>query len=271
LIGNWNSFKECISIIGYIKEMTTMPTSKGDFIIMDYTAKVKETNEIFDTSTSDTAKKANIFRENIIYEPMLVVIGENWVLKGLDEKLVGQEAGTKTQIEVPPDKGFGTRDPSKIKLVPLRRFRDQKVALYPGLEVEFEGKLAVVRSVGAGRVQLDFNPPLAGKTLIYDIEIKQILQTPLEKIKALIHRRIPLVDINKIDVEISEKNVTIKIPEEAFALEGLQLAKRGIAADIHKFFQEIDKVIFIENFERKVAKPSTMKEEAKPQPTASQT
>mgnify|MGYP000610232690 FL=1 len=221
--------------------------NKGDFILMDYVAKIKETNTVFDTSLAEVAKQNGIFRENFIYEPMLVVVGEGWVLKGLDEKLTGLEVGKKAVIEVPPEKAFGLRDPSKIKVVPLRKFQQQKITPYPGLEVEIDGKLAVVRSVGAGRVQVDFNPPLAGKTLIYEVEVKKLLQTPEEKIKALIHRRIPNIPPEKFELEFSEKTVTIKMPEEALSLDRLQPVKRGIASDIQRFFADIETIVFIDN------------------------
>ncbi len=243
--------------------------NKGDFILMDYVAKIKETNTVFDTSLAEVAKQNGIFRENFIYEPMLVVVGEGWVLKGLDEKLTGLEVGKKAVIEVPPEKAFGLRDPSKIKVVPLRKFQQQKITPYPGLEVEIDGKLAVVRSVGAGRVQVDFNPPLAGKTLIYEVEVKKLLQTPEEKIKALIHRRIPNIPPEKFELEFSEKTVTIKMPEEALSLDRLQPVKRGIASDIQRFFADIETIVFIDRYARKEVKGSQMEKE-KPEQASSQ-
>ncbi|RJX16456.1 peptidylprolyl isomerase [Candidatus Bathyarchaeota archaeon] len=236
---------------------------KGDFILMDYIAKIKETNTIFDTTFVEEAKKAGIFKENNVYEPMLVVVGEGWVLKGLDEKLVGLEVGKKITVEIPPEKAFGPRDPSKIKSIPLRKFQQQKITPYPGLEVEVDGKLAVVRSVGAGRVQVDFNPPLAGRTLIYEVEVKQILQTPIEKIKALIHRRIPTVSPEKFEVEFLNKKVTIKMPKESLSFDRLQLVKRGIVSDIQKFFPDVEEVVFVDRY---VMKKEVKAGEAEPKP-----
>lgn len=224
---------------------------KGDFILIDYVAKIKETDTVFDTNISSIAKELKIFKEDGMYEPMLVVVGEGWVLKGLDEKLVGIKVGEKTVIELPPEKAFGPRDPNKIKLVPLRKFQQQKINPYPGMEVEVDGKLAVVRSVGSGRVQVDFNPPLAGKTLLYEVEVKKVLQTPLEKVKALIRRRIPKIDPEKFNVKFLEKNVTIEMPEEALNIDRLQLAKRGLAFDVQKFFPDVEVVTFVDNYVRK--------------------
>lgn len=250
-----------------------MPTQKGDFVLIDMTAKVKETDEVFDTTVSEVAKNAKIYNENAVYEPRLVVIGEGWVLKNLDEKLLGLEPGKKDTFEIPPEKAFGARDPNKIKLVSLKKFVDQKVAPAPGMEVEIDGKLATIRSVGAGRVQADFNLPLAGRTLVYDVEVKKILESSEERIHALIHRRIPNVDVKKFELTLDPKKVTINVPEEALFLEGLQLAVRGLAFDIQKFFSDVEIVEFLERFVKKEAKAkdqSKVEGEAKPEKPESQ-
>ncbi len=51
-------------------------------------------------------------------------------------------------------------------------------------------------------------------------------------------------------MKITKKGVVVNVPEEAFYLEGMQLAKRGIAADIQKFFPETTTVKFVETFKR---------------------
>jgi peptidylprolyl isomerase len=244
--------------------METLVVKKGDFILIDYVGKIKETGETFDTTIEDTAKTERIYRKDASYEPVLVVVGEGWVLKGLDEGLTDLEVEKPATIEVPPEKGFGLRDPNKVKLVPIRRFREQGVTPYPGLRVELEGKLALVRTVGAGRVQVDFNPPLAGKTLIYQVTLKKILEEIEEKIRALIHRRIQTVDSQKFGLKITENDTTIEVPEDAFFIDGLQYAKRGIAVDVQKFFPEIENVIFVESFKKKEQVPTAAPTPATP-------
>ena len=227
-----------------------MPFKKGDFLLIDYVARVSETGEVFDTTIEDVARKEGIYKEGMLYEPMLVVVGEGWVLKALDESLLNLELGKKERIEIPPEKGFGKRDPSKIKLYPLRKLRAQGIAPQVGMQIRVDGQLATVRTVGSGRVLLDFNPPLAGKTLIYEVTVKKKLQTIREKISALIHRRIPQVNIEKFKIKIRKESVTIAVPEEAFYIEGIQIAKRGIFMDITKFFPEKTTVTFTETFEK---------------------
>ncbi|MCW4037851.1 MAG: peptidylprolyl isomerase [Candidatus Bathyarchaeota archaeon] len=225
-----------------------MPIENGDFVLVDYVTKIEETGEIFDTTLEEEAKTGGIFKGDALYEPMLIVVGAAWVLKELDQSLIGLEVETPTVIEIPPEKGFGLRDPSKIRLVPVRRFRNKKVNLYPGAQIDVDGNLAVVRSVGSGRVQLDFNPPLAGKTLIYDLTVKSKLEDEEEKIIALIHRRIPSVEVAEFKVQIEEKEISIDLPDDSFYLEGVQYAKRGIASDIQRFFPRFEKIMFVESF-----------------------
>ena len=79
--------------------MMFMALQKGDFILIDYTAKVKETGEVFDTTIEEIAKKEHLYKEGEIYEPKLIVIGEGWVLKALDESFLNMEVGKTSSVE----------------------------------------------------------------------------------------------------------------------------------------------------------------------------
>ncbi len=225
-----------------------MTFQKADFVIIDYSAKVKETNEVFDTTHEDVAKKEHLHKEGEIYEPKLVVVGEGWVLKALDDSLTTMELNTPATVEISPDKGFGQRDPEKVKRVPLRNLLAKEINPVIGARIEYQGKMASVRAIGAGRVLLDYNPPLAGKTLIYDVVVSKKIETDEEKIGALIHRRIPLAEENKFKITIQDKTLTIDMPEVAFYIEGIQIAKRGIAIDIQKFLPDLAETRFVEAF-----------------------
>lgn len=227
-----------------------MPLEKGDFVIVDYVGKVKETGEVFVTTLEEIAKKERMYKEGEIFEPKLLVVGEGWVLKALDEAFAGFDVGKPASLEIPPDKAFGPRDPEKVKLVPLRRLTNRGLTPQLGMRLEVEGKTAVVRTIGAGRVQLDYNPPLAGKTLVYEVTVHKKLETKAEKMEALIHRRVPVIDIKKFNIKIRKNDVVVDMPEDAFYLEGIQLTKRGIAADLQKFFPEVTSVKFAETFKK---------------------
>jgi len=228
-----------------------MSVKKNYFVLVNLTCKVKESGETVETTLEKTAKETGLHKEGATYEPLFLIVGEGWVPSGLDEKLIEMEIGKPSTVEVPPEKGYGVRDPSKMRLAPMRRFRAEGITPLPGMSVQLEGRQATVRSVGAGRVQLDYNHPLSGKTLIYDLTIEKILQSFEEKTGAIIHRTITGVEADKFTTKLLENNLTVQIPEESFFLEGLQILKQKVAADILKFFPEIETVSFVETIKRK--------------------
>jgi peptidylprolyl isomerase len=232
-----------------------MPIKKSDFIIVDYIGKVMETGEVFDTTVEDVAREKKLYKEGELYEPRLVVVGEGWVLKALDEALLDFKLRRNESVEIPPEKAFGNRDPEKLRLVPLRRLTARGITPKVGEQIEYDKRLATVRTMGSGRVQLDFNPPLAGKTLVYEVTVKKKLKMDKEKISALIHRRIPAVEAKKFKFKIGKENVKVNMPDEAFYVEGIQLAKRGISLDIQRYLPKLTTVKFIETFKKRETKP----------------
>jgi peptidylprolyl isomerase len=240
-----------------------MALQKGDFIIISYTAKIKETNEVFDTTVEETAKKERLQKEGEIYEPKLLVIGEGWVLKPLDDSTQTMEPGKPSTVEIPPEKAFGPRDAEKVKRVHIKQLIEKGINPAIGQRIEFGGKNATIRSMGAGRALLDFNPPLAGKTLVYDVTITKKLETNEEKIAALIHRRLPIIEEGKIKFTLQDKTLTIDMPEESYYLEGVQIAKRGIAMDIQKFFPDLEETKFVETFKSPLKPAEAKPKEAK--------
>src|SRR6266702_3374549 len=233
-----------------------MPVKPGDFLLVNFTLKVKESGETVDTTYDAVAKDAHLHREDSTYGPRFIILGEGWLPKGLEDSLVGVDIGKQTTVELPPEKGYGARDPSKMKLVPLRRFRDKETPL-PGERIELDGRPAVVRAVGAGRVQVDYNHPLAGRTLIYDVSVEKVLEDENEKILNVISIRIPEVEKTKFGLERSKGELTIDVPEEAFYLSGLQVAKKAVTSDLQKYFPDLDTVSFREVFKRTTAKTET--------------
>lgn len=226
-----------------------MTLDKGSLILLDYTAKIKDTGEIFDTTRADDAKQSSLYESNHKYEPRLVSVGDGWVLKGLDEALSNTNVGDNLTIEITPDKGFGERDPSKVRMMPQRKLGEKAAEIQVGDVVEIEERSGTVRYIGSGRVQIDYNHRLAGKNLIYDVSIIKKLENNEEKIKNLIKRRLP-IDEEKIDFTIQDDgNLKIHIPETLYLLEGLQIIKKAISNDIFKYIQEIKNLQFVEDYQ----------------------
>ncbi|MBS7620132.1 FKBP-type peptidyl-prolyl cis-trans isomerase [Candidatus Bathyarchaeota archaeon] len=233
-----------------VKEEEPRPVSKGDFILVELTGRVAETNEIFDTTSEEEAKSSGIYSEQEKYGPRLIVVGEKWIPEGVDKRLEGLKVGEEALIEIPPGEAFGERDATNIRTVPYRLLRSKGINPSLGSQIEFEGRRATVRSVGAGRVQLDYNPPLAGRNVTYKLKIVKRFETDDEKLRVLLSRRFQGFE-DKFDLKLSGKNLRVEEPEEIFFAENLQIAKRAYAIDVHKFFPGIENIEFVETIKRK--------------------
>ena len=239
-----------------------MAVKPGDFLLVNFTLKVKESGETVDTTYDAVAKDTHLHREDSTYGPRFIILGEGWLPKGLEDSLVGADIGKQTTVELPPDKGYGTRDPAKMRLVPLRRFREQGIPS-PGAQIELDGRHATVRAVGAGRVQVDYNHPLAGRTLIYEVSIEKVVEDDNEKVLNIIAKRISEVDKAKFNVERNGAELIVEVPEEAFYLSGLQVAKKSVTSDLQKYFPDIETISFREVFKRRTPGAET-EETSKP-------
>ena len=183
-----------------------MVLKKNDFVEVQFTAKVKG-GEIFDSNIKDDLKKANLKNEP---KPVIFSLGANMFLKGVDDFLVGKDLG-KYEIELSPEKAFGNRDPKLIQIIPMRIFREQNIKPIPGFVFNFDGRMAKILSVSGGRIIADFNNPIAGKTVVYSLNILRKVEDMNEKAKSfldfLFRRDFDFrIEENKIILE-AEKNM----------------------------------------------------------------
>ena len=241
-----------------------MAFSKGSLILVDYTSKVKDTGEVFETTIEEEAKKHTLHEPNVKYQPKLVSIGESWVVKGLDEALAKTSVGDKKTIEISPDKGFGERDTGKVRMIPLRKLGEDAEKVSIGDTVEVDNKKGVVRFIGSGRVQIDYNHRFAGKIILYDINVLKELKTDDEKTSGILKRYLPVKD-DKILFKKTGKILEITIPEEMFRADGLHAIKHFIQTDVFKFIPTLEQVNFIESHVNKTTKSTekTTKTKAK--------
>ena len=248
-----------------------MTFEKGSLILVNYTAKVKDSDEVFDTTIEEDAKKYSIHESNVKYQPKLVSIGEVSypVLKGLDEALAKTSVGDKLTVEVTPDKGFGERDSGKVRMIPLRKLGEDAEKVSVGDTIEVDNKRGTIRFIGSGRVQIDYNHRYAGKTILFDVNVIKSLDSPNDKIDGILKNRLPVED-TKIGFDLKDKEVSITVPEEILRADGLQIMKHFIQLDIFKFVKTLEKVNFVETHVNKETqgKKSAEKEKITEQKTA---
>lgn len=223
--------------------------NNGDFIMVEMTGRA-ETGEIIETTDEDLAREEGVYEEGRSYGPRLVIVGEGYVLRGLDQRLPGVPFDEETEIEIPAEEAFGERDPENVQMIPYRVLRSKGVNPVVGGELEIDGRRATVRSVGAGRVQVDYNHPLAGRSVVYTLKVTENITDDKKKMEALIGRRFLGIDPGEFKVRKTKTKVRIGVPDQVFFGENIQIAKRGVALDILRYFDELDEVEFYETIER---------------------
>ncbi len=155
---------------------------ENDFVELEFTGRVKE-GEIFDTTKKEDAEKIGLKIEN---HPFIVCVGKEMVIKGLDDSLVNKEIGKEYDIELEPKDAFLDRNPSLVKLIPLKIFSEKNVSPRPGMTLALDNMLVRIASVSGGRVLVDFNNPLSGKIIIYEYKIIRKVDSLEEKINSLL-------------------------------------------------------------------------------------
>jgi FKBP-type peptidyl-prolyl cis-trans isomerase 2 len=188
-----------------------MTLKKHDFVEVEYTGRLED-NTVFDTTDEKTAKEAGITRESSKFGPAIICLGENHILKAIDEKIMEKGLGS-FKIELQPENAFGKKNAKLLRLIPMKVFHKEKIAPFPGLEVNIDNAYGLVRTVSGGRVIVDFNHPLSGKTVKYEVKVNKVIETPLEKAKAVFKNELNIQD-TKLEMEGDKLIIDEKMPEQ---------------------------------------------------------
>ena len=233
-----------------------MPIDDKDFVKLNYTGKVKETGDVFDTTYEDVAEEAGIKNENKDYHPMILAVGSTQLLSKLHDEIKKMDVGEKQTVEIPCEEAFGKRDPSLIQLIPMKEFKKQNIKPFVGMPLSLDGQHGIVRTVGGGRVRVDFNHELAGKDIIYEIEIVDTIDDNVEKIKGLIevYYGNPNIDLEKTEILIEDGVAKITLDKlagfEQRSAQEITLSKFRVARETYENIDEIEKVQFIDEYEK---------------------
>lgn len=244
-----------------------MAINNGDFVRLNFTGKVQENDEIFDTTFEDVAKEADLFNENKEYKPIPIIVGGNHLLPAIEEAIVGLEEGDSKTIEIDSENAFGPRNRQLIQLIPMKEFKKQGMTPVPGMIITSEGNTGKILTVNGGRVKVDFNHELAGKDLIFDVDVVEIIDNDEDKIKSMIelHYATPNMDIDKtvVDIDGDVVNITLdeitKFDQQRSYME-VTMARFKIAKDIWDN-TEFEKVNFVDSFGKKQEEDEESEEE----------
>ena len=109
--------------------------------------------------------------------PATFKVGDGNLLPGFEQAIYGLKAGDKRSLSISPEQGFGQGNPQNVQIMPRSQF--QEMELSEGLLVIFNDAAnaelpGVVKAFDDSQVTIDFNHPLAGKALSFDVEIIEV-------------------------------------------------------------------------------------------------
>ncbi len=225
--------------------------NKGDWVKINYLGRIKATGEVFDLTNEEDAKKNGLHDEKKKYGPVLVILGAGFIMPGVEKHLMEMKTGEKKSFDVTPAEGAGARKPELIRVVSISTFTKKQINPFPGLVLQTDSGNCKVLAVSGGRVRVDYNHPLAGKELAYDVEITEQIKTPKERVEELLdYYRVPA------QVSVAAKKATITVDETHKFVEKL------VTETLKKWCDGVDTV------EMKVKKKPEDKKAAEKKPEA---
>ena len=147
-----------------------MKIANKSVVGIDYTLK-NETGQVLDSSQGG--------------EPLYYLHGYGNIIPGLEEALVDKSAGDSIQVTIPPEKAYGLRN--EDAMVQVHRDQFEGIAdIREGMEVQAQGEQGVqiftVTKIMGDTILLDGNHPLAGQTLYFDVDIKEVREATEEEL-----------------------------------------------------------------------------------------
>jgi FKBP-type peptidyl-prolyl cis-trans isomerase SlyD len=109
-------------------------------------------------------------------EPLTYIHGGGNIIPGLEKALVGKSAGDSIEATVPPEEGYGRRDDSLVRNVPIRKLSDKNPVAGRRYRAQLEEGVAIVMvtSVKGDYATVDANHPLADKTLHFAVKVVSV-------------------------------------------------------------------------------------------------
>ena len=154
-----------------------MPITEGDAVTIEYVGRLTD-GTVFDTSDEQLAEETGLADEHPDrqFQPLTIEIGDDKVIPGLQEALIGLEAGDSELFQIPPEQAYGEYMEERVGEYDRDAFEDmlgKPVAVGDEVETE-DGLPGRVVDFDDDTVTVDFNHELAGETLKFEIEIVDV-------------------------------------------------------------------------------------------------
>lgn len=152
-----------------------MTISTGDSVTLEYTGRLDD-GTVFDTTRESVAEEEGLAdaQPDREYTPLTVEIGAGEIIEGMEEGLLGLEAGEEESLTIPPEEAYGEWSEEGVQ-----EFDTDELTEMLGGQTPEEGAYLEAQSGQRGEVvhadeetiRVDFNPELAGETLAFDVEV----------------------------------------------------------------------------------------------------
>ena len=233
---------------------------KGDIVTIDYEAFLADNDRLFDTTIAESAKNAGFYDEKYEYGPMPLLLGAGKFYDALEDAIEGATVGKETEVKLAFADAAGARDPKLVETYQIKEFHRQDIDPRPGAEVQLGNRRGTVMYVGAGRVKVDFNNPLAGKDLRYRFTVRELIEDPVEKAKAVV--KMTLGTSDGFEFTITDEKVSVILPELTKFDQTWPVARFAVVADLRKV-ANVDTVEFTEVWSLKEKKKDDAEKPAK--------
>ena len=161
----------------------------GAIIHVDYDLFSGETGDLIETTREEVAKEHEMHQDGRTYSPMVCVVGNGNLIPGFENALKEAKVGKEVDIEIAPADGYGEKDASMVETISidkLRRAVQDPNSLYLGAPVNIGGRQGYLSYLAAGRARIDYNHPMAGKTLRYVFTVVKEVKGKEDKVLGLL-------------------------------------------------------------------------------------
>ncbi|WP_435358558.1 FKBP-type peptidyl-prolyl cis-trans isomerase [Haloarchaeobius sp. DFWS5] len=193
-------------------EEETTGLQDGDFVLLEYTARTAESDQLVDTTDPEVAEEEGVDDEGRPFKPRTIVLGQGHMFEAVESEIRGKEVGDSGHVTIPAVEAFGEYDDEQVRTISAEKIPED--SRRPGAQVQIDGEQGYINTIIGGRARVDFNHPLAGEDLEYDYEIAGVVDDRLEKAQGLMDMFFD-VDLDMyFDTDEVEEEVQVESDDE---------------------------------------------------------
>ena len=223
----------------------------GAIIHVDYDLFSGETGDLIETTREEIAKEHEMHQEGRNYSPMVCIVGTGNLIAGFEAALKDAKVGKEVEVEIAPADAYGEKDASLVETISidkLRRAVQDPNSLYLGAPVNINGRQGYLSYLATGRARIDYNHPMAGKTLKYVFTVIKEVKGKEDKVMGLLESN---TGHSGFEVSFKGDDLSIILPQAMLFDTNAAMLKFRLVTMIRDAV-ECGKVSFVEVHEPRV-------------------